>query len=108
MRLLRRSLDNNSIELTEFNDDNIPRYAILSHTWGDQEVKYDELLAETGLKKSGSLSDLQNVVLRVPVCEWSVHTWTQLYERQDAEWVSANEVRPFAMDKHVGMKLWTG
>jgi hypothetical protein len=60
---------------------------------------------ETGLKNSGSLQDLQDAVLRVPVCEWSVHTWTQLYEREDAEWVSKDEVLPFVDHRRTGLKF---
>lgn len=41
-------------ELTSFDDEHSPPYAILSHTWeGDQEVTYDELLAGTGTRKNG-------------------------------------------------------
>ena len=31
-----------SLELEEFVGDKIPRYAILSHTWGDEEVSFQE------------------------------------------------------------------
>ncbi|MCJ1386444.1 hypothetical protein MMC17_009570 [Xylographa soralifera] len=42
-------------ELTTFtNEDDLPRYAILSHTWNDgQEVTYDELVAGVGKEKIG-------------------------------------------------------
>ncbi len=53
MRLLQRLPDNN-FKLTSFNDDNLPPYAILSHTWTeDQEVTYNELVASTGKDKIG-------------------------------------------------------
>ncbi|KAL5403796.1 hypothetical protein PMIN04_012744 [Paraphaeosphaeria minitans] len=40
--------------LTSFDDDSIPPYAILSHTWTEgQEVTYTELLAGTGAEKDG-------------------------------------------------------
>ena len=41
-------------ELTSFKDDDVPPYAILSHTWSDgQEVTYNELVAGIGKKKAG-------------------------------------------------------
>ena len=38
-----RLLDTSTIELHEFFDDDIPKYAILSHTWGDGEISYQNL-----------------------------------------------------------------
>lgn len=52
MRLLRRK-SNGDFELVTFNTDDLPPYAILSHTWTDGEVTYDELVAETGKNKAG-------------------------------------------------------
>jgi hypothetical protein len=53
MRLLKR-LPNGVFELISFDDDNPPPYAILSHTWtDDEEVTYDELVAGTGKDKAG-------------------------------------------------------
>jgi hypothetical protein len=48
MRLLRYD-DNNCLTITAFNDDVLPRYAILSHTWGADadEVTFADL-AEGG------------------------------------------------------------
>ena len=37
-----RLLDTDTLELCEFQPGSIPEYAILSHTWGDQEVLYDD------------------------------------------------------------------
>ncbi|KAH8668706.1 heterokaryon incompatibility protein-domain-containing protein [Xylariales sp. PMI_506] len=39
-----RLLDSATLELREFSDNEIPHYAILSHTWGPGEVSYDEML----------------------------------------------------------------
>ena len=39
-----RLIDARTIELTWFNDNEIPKYAILSHTWGSDEVTYQELV----------------------------------------------------------------
>jgi hypothetical protein len=53
MRLLKR-LPNGEFKLISFNDDHLPPYAILSHTWTeDQEVTYNELVSGTGKDKTG-------------------------------------------------------
>jgi hypothetical protein len=53
MRLLKR-LSDGDFELVSFNDDNLPPYAILSHTWVEgQEVTYNELVAGIGKEKTG-------------------------------------------------------
>ncbi|KAF2999802.1 hypothetical protein E8E13_006354 [Curvularia kusanoi] len=53
IRLLKRSLSG-GFELTSFDSDDPPPYAILSHTWTEgQEVTYNELLAGTGKGKTG-------------------------------------------------------
>ncbi|RFU30805.1 hypothetical protein B7463_g5540, partial [Scytalidium lignicola] len=53
MRLLKYN-NASEITLTEnlFGDD-IPKYAILSHTWGTEEVSFKELMAGTGKNKAG-------------------------------------------------------
>jgi hypothetical protein len=53
MRLLQR-LSGGDFELTSFDDDHPPPYAILSHTWTEgQEVTYNELIAGSGRDKTG-------------------------------------------------------
>ena len=53
MRLLKR-LPDGDFELVPFNDDDVPPYAILSHTWVEgQEVTYNELVAGVGKEKTG-------------------------------------------------------
>lgn len=54
MRLLRRSNIGN-FSLTQFGDEAIPPYAILSHTWGADtgEVTFEDLASGTGKNKSG-------------------------------------------------------
>jgi hypothetical protein len=53
MRLLQRNTAGD-IQLTkDLLDDEIPRYAILSHTWGSEEVRFQDLLDGTGKKKLG-------------------------------------------------------
>src|ERR1051326_6237921 len=41
--------------LTEFVDDEIPRYAIFSHTWGaeDEEITFKDILKRRSKSKSG-------------------------------------------------------
>ena len=53
MRLLTRD-ERGELSLTKRTGDNIPQYAILSHTWEkDGEVSYNDLVASTGKNKSG-------------------------------------------------------
>lgn len=52
MRLLRCDNSGN-YTLTEFSDEAIPRYAILSHTWGADEVTFEDLTNGTGKEKLG-------------------------------------------------------
>jgi hypothetical protein len=53
MRLLQR-LPNGSFKLISFAEDDVPPYAILSHTWIEsQEVTYNELVAGTYTNKAG-------------------------------------------------------
>jgi hypothetical protein len=53
MRLLQR-LQNGVFELTSFDDEHPPLYAILSHTWTEgEEVTHDELVAGGGRNKTG-------------------------------------------------------
>lgn len=48
-----RLLDTTTFELHEFFDRKIPPYAILSHTWGEGEVSFQELLSGDGVFKRG-------------------------------------------------------
>ncbi len=53
MRLLE-ILPNGGCRLTEkFLNDTIPKYAILSHTWGSEEVTYEDMVNALGRNKSG-------------------------------------------------------
>lgn len=38
-----RLIDVETYEIREFFGDKIPRYAILSHTWGDEEVTFQDI-----------------------------------------------------------------
>jgi hypothetical protein len=53
MRLLKRSM-RDDFQLVSFDDENVPPYAILSHTWTEgQEVLYNELVTGVGKDKTG-------------------------------------------------------
>ncbi len=52
MRLLKRN-DAGEISLIEFFCKDVPQYAILSHTWGDDEVLFKEMVDGTGTSKLG-------------------------------------------------------
>lgn len=54
MRLLQRC-DTGEIVLTQFSDEDIPLYAIVSHTWGAdaEEVTFEDLINGTGKDKPG-------------------------------------------------------
>ncbi|RDL36051.1 uncharacterized protein BP5553_06663 [Venustampulla echinocandica] len=52
MRLLEYNSDG-EFSLAEFFGDDTPRYAILSHTWGVEEVTFEDLTNGTGKKKAG-------------------------------------------------------
>jgi hypothetical protein len=54
MRLLKCLPGDGDFELTTFDDNSAPSYAILSHTWtAGQEVTYKDLVEGTGTNKSG-------------------------------------------------------
>ncbi|KUJ06164.1 HET-domain-containing protein [Mollisia scopiformis] len=52
MRLLYNNGDGN-ISLTKFLENDIPKYAILSHTWEEEEVTFEELQKGIGTTKTG-------------------------------------------------------
>jgi hypothetical protein len=52
MRLLARN-DDGDFYLTTFFGGNIPRYAILSHTWGAEELSFKDLEDGSGKKSAG-------------------------------------------------------
>jgi len=52
MRLLQYNNDGD-FSLTQFAENDIPKYAILSHRWGAEEVTYNDLLKGTGKSKAG-------------------------------------------------------
>jgi hypothetical protein len=49
-----RLLNSKTISIHEFtNDTTVPRYAILSHTWGDDEVTYEDMVLDRATVKKG-------------------------------------------------------
>ncbi|KAE8443887.1 hypothetical protein EG329_001296 [Mollisiaceae sp. DMI_Dod_QoI] len=48
-----RLLDTSTLELQDFGSEVPPQYAILSHTWGVEEVTFDEIGTEEGKSKIG-------------------------------------------------------
>jgi hypothetical protein len=48
-----RLLNVKSLELQQFVDSKIPQYVILSHTWGDEEVLFEDLLSGQTVDKKG-------------------------------------------------------
>jgi hypothetical protein len=48
-----RLLNSTTLKLHEFIGSQIPPYAILSHTWGEEEVSFQELSAGTSAEKKG-------------------------------------------------------
>src|SRR5215469_9140940 len=55
MRLLTHDSTNRIVLAKDFVGDNIPPYAILSHTWGadSEEVSFKDLMDDTGKSKAG-------------------------------------------------------
>ena len=39
-----RLIHTKELKLYEFHDDQVPKYAILSHTWADEEVSYQDFI----------------------------------------------------------------
>jgi hypothetical protein len=52
MRLLSFNA-NSDLTYTEFASASIPPYAIFSHTWGTEEVTFDDLLRDSAKSKAG-------------------------------------------------------
>jgi hypothetical protein len=52
MRLLSFDKDDN-LAWTEYGQDNVPPYAILSHTWGTEEVTFLDLITDNSRRKAG-------------------------------------------------------
>jgi len=52
MHLLERKTDGQLV-LREFLGENVPAYAILSHTWGDEEVSFRDVEADAGKNMAG-------------------------------------------------------
>jgi hypothetical protein len=53
MRLLERGNNGGFNLAKDLADDKIPKYTILSHTWGADEVTFEDLVNGTGENKEG-------------------------------------------------------
>lgn len=68
-----RLINTTSGELQEFFGSSIPSYAILSHTWGDDEVLYADILNGSAASKKGygKVSDFCQMAKRVGNLDWA-------------------------------------
>jgi hypothetical protein len=93
MQLLKYD-DQGALVLTKdfVNDDEIPLYTILSHTWEDrEEVLLSELLGDTGKHKNGysKLHFVENRVSMIALTyfgskpHYSIQIYTTFYELED-------------------------
>lgn len=48
-----RFINTTTLKLEEFFGSDIPEYAILSHTWEDEEVSFQEVELSSAIKKKG-------------------------------------------------------
>jgi hypothetical protein len=48
-----RLINTKTLGLVEFFENDAPKYAILSHTWGAEEVSFPEMLGGQGTSKKG-------------------------------------------------------
>jgi hypothetical protein len=87
MRLLVDQGDGN-LRLEEYYDNSIPRYAILSHTWGadGEEVTFKELMEDTSKNKAGykKIEFCRKQTVREGVQHFWVNTWS-IDRRSSAE-----------------------
>lgn len=50
---IMRLLDTHNFKIREFRDDEIPPYAILSHTWDEEEVIFQDMEGDHEVDKKG-------------------------------------------------------
>jgi hypothetical protein len=55
-----RLIDTRTVELRWFNDNDLPEYAILSHTWGPDEITYQDLVWINRAKALSASTDLSS------------------------------------------------
>jgi hypothetical protein len=46
-------LDSKTLKLKEFRENQIPKYAILSHTWGEDEISFQDMQQGSANTKAG-------------------------------------------------------
>lgn len=60
-RLVMRLIDTETLEIHEFvHEDHIPRYAILSHCWGDDEVTFKQFVKKQNREGAGYLKIVES------------------------------------------------
>jgi|SRR5688572_683706 hypothetical protein len=94
-----RLINTASIQLHEFtNDENVPPYAILSHTWEDQEVTYQDMKTRGSDPSVTSMKGYDKVVQCCHQAfqkglEWA---WVDTYGSQEmtvgAFWLMSSQV----------------
>ena len=70
-----RLLNTNTLQLFEFFDSSVPEYAILSHTWREEEVSYQEWMTQA-----------TNEALRRKKGYWKISKFCQLCREQGYAW----------------------
>lgn len=71
-----RLINVETLALEEFYDDAIPKYGILSHTWGEGEVKYEEMLQpdEEVMSRQG-YQKIKRCAAYVKLQYWLMYVW---------------------------------
>jgi len=65
---IMRLINTHTLELEEFNGRHIPRYAILSHTWEEEEVRYEEYIRGVHTFKRGYSKIQKTCLLAAAEC----------------------------------------
>ncbi|OTB02022.1 hypothetical protein M426DRAFT_33740, partial [Hypoxylon sp. CI-4A] len=55
-----RLLNSRSLKIKEFFGDKIPKYAVLSHTWGDEEVSFQDFHNESVRREKGGFKKIED------------------------------------------------
>jgi Heterokaryon incompatibility protein (HET) len=67
-----RLINTSTFQLSEFYDSEIPKYAILSHTWGNEEVSYQEWCTRAFRNKAAGYAKIYNFCL---ICQGDGYEW---------------------------------
>ena len=97
-----RLIESQTLRFKEFQgDDDVPPYAILSHTWGEDEVTYQDMLRYLNLFNSGSLQyrpvfNEKDRLLNVPILPGELQGFDKI--RQTAKLACADSLDYFWID----------